>query len=461
MTDEKNPFSTEEEQGEQNPAPAAESNERKEEDGAQTNWESRWQNDSGAHHVSWGQENFRGNGGKPPKKNRTSAWIVLLVVLYVALAGGVLGLIATGVLRLNTGPQTEERPADPVTSEEKQETATGEQNAPIVEKPGENGESGIVGEGYTGQTISASQLYENNVDSIVFVEANYRQGKGTGSGFVIDSENGYILTNYHVVSGSNDVAVTFKNSDSYSAKIIGGDEINDVAVLKIEAKGLKHVTIGNSDQVKVGEDVLIIGNPLGDLTFTMTRGIVSAVDRIINTGEYNIETFQTDTAINSGNSGGPAFDSTGAVIGIASAKYAASGVEGIGFCIPINDAMEIARDLVSHGYVTGRPNFGIAVSDSLGYEIVTDSFGRRVKVDTALGAKVEQVGKDSCAAKAGLQVGDIITKLGEKKVQTANELINAKNSYKAGDTVSLEVYRSGETLTLSVVFDEYIPTEES
>lgn len=393
-------------------------------------------------------------GPKKPKKGRRYlAWIVALAVLYVALVGSLLALISSGTLKFDR----EEKPGEAVQNEEERGTEEKADNAPIVENPSADGEMSIVGEDYTGEALSASALYENNVDCVVFVEANYRMGKATGSGFVIDSENGYLLTNYHVVKDSTDIAITLKNGDSYTAKLIGGDEINDVAVLKVDAKNLKHVTVGNSDNVKVGEDVLIIGNPLGDLTFTLTKGIVSAVDRTINTGEHNITTFQTDTAINSGNSGGPAFDATGAVIGIASAKYSANGVEGIGFCIPINDAMAIAKDLVEHGYVTGRPNFGITVSDSLGYEYTTDSFGRRVMVETSLGARVEEVGKGSCAEKAGLQPGDIVTALGEKKIETANNLINAKNAYKAGDTVSLTVWRNGATLTLSITLDEYSP----
>ena len=276
---------------------------------------------------------------------------------------------------------------------------------------------------------------------------------------MIDSENGYLLTNSHVVEGAEDVAVTFSNGDSYTAQVLGADSINDIAVLKVNTDKLKlrHVTIGDSDKIQIGEDVLVIGNPLGDLTFTLTKGIVSGVERSINTGEYNINTFQTDAAINSGNSGGPAFDATGAVIGIASAKYAATGVEGICFCIPINDAMAVARDLVEHGYVTGRPNFGIAVSDSSGYEYTTDEWGRRVIVETMRGAKVEQVGKDSCAEQAGLKVGDVITKLGDKDITTANELINEKNKYKAGDSVELEVWRDGKKTTLTVTLDEYTP----
>ncbi len=394
----------------------------------------------------------------PPKKpkNKLVGWVVGLAALYLLLVLGLLALIVNGALIVGDEPaasQTET--AESATKEDQDDDKP--KNPAINENPSQDGKNSIVAEGYTGEALTASQLYEKNVGCVVFVEANYARGKSTGSGFVIDAENGYILTNYHVVEGSEDIAVTFSNSDSYTATLLGGDTINDVAVLKVTAKDLKNVTVGNSDNIKIGDDVLVIGNPLGDLTFTLTKGIVSGTDRSINTGEYNINTFQTDAAINSGNSGGPAFDATGAVIGIASAKYAATGVEGIGFCIPINDAMEIAKDLVTHGYVTGRPNFGITVSDSTGYEYTTDEWGRRVIVETMPGARIEEVGKDSCAEKAGLKKGDVVTKLEEIKIETANDLINAKNKYKAGDTVKLEVYRAGEKVELSVTLDEYTP----
>lgn len=397
----------------------------------------------------------------PPKKpkNKLVGWLVALGALYVVLLLGLVAMITNGVLTSpeEQTPATEEA-AQTVTEEKKEEK---QKNPAIKENPSKDGDMPIVSEGYTGETLSASQLYEKNVDCVVFVEANYPRGKSTGSGFVIDSENGYILTNFHVVEGSEDIAVTFSNSDSYTATLLGGDSINDVAVLKVSAKDMKHVTVGNSDDIKIGDDVLVIGNPLGDLTFTLTKGIVSGTDRAINTGEYTINTFQTDAAINSGNSGGPAFDATGAVIGITSAKYAATGVEGIGFCIPINDAMEIAKDLVAHGYVTGRPNFGITVSDSSGYEYSTDEWGRRVIVETMPGARIEEVGKDSCAEKAGLKPGDVVTKLDDTKIESANDLINAKNKHKAGDTVTLEVYRNGEKVTLKVTLDEYTPEPAS
>ena len=413
------------------------------------------------------QQTYYGQGSgpatpPPPKKpkNKLVGWVIGLGALYLILVLGLFALIVHGVIAMPDEPaasQTET--AEDTTTKEENDTKP--KNPAINENPSEDGKNSIVAEGYTGKALTASELYEKNVDSVVFVEANYARGKSTGSGFVIDSENGYILTNYHVVEGSEDIAVTFSNSDSYTATLLGGDSINDVAVLKVTAKDLKNVTVGNSDNIKIGDDVLVIGNPLGDLTFTLTKGIVSGTDRSINTGEYNIDTFQTDAAINSGNSGGPAFDATGAVIGIASAKYAATGVEGIGFCIPINDAMEIAKDLVSHGYVTGRPNFGITVSDSTGYEYTTDEWGRRVIVETMPGARIEEVGKDSCAEKAGLKKGDVVTKLEDIKIETANDLINAKNKYKAGDTVKLEVYRAGDKVELSVTLDEYAPESAS
>ena len=378
-------------------------------------------------------------------KKKKNALVITLSVLYVLLIAGVLALIATGNLHMGKTSSATQAP-----SGETAQKAPEVQNDPLVVQPAPEGT-------VQSPATAATQLYDNNVNSVVFVESTTRMGKATGSGFVIDAEHGYLLTNFHVVEGADDLSVTFKNGDSYTATLVGGDSINDVAVLQIAATGLVNVTIGNSDQVRIGEDVLVIGNPLGDLTFTLTKGVVSGINRSINTGEYNITTFQTDAAINSGNSGGPAFNAEGNVIGIASAKYAATGVEGLGFCIPINDAMAVAKDLVDYGYVKNRPNFGITVSTSSGLEISTDSFGRRVLTESVKGARVEEVAAGSCADKAGIRPGDIITKLEDTTITSANQLINAKNSYKAGDTIQLEIYRAGETIRVSATLDEYQP----
>ena len=170
------------------------------------------------------------------------------------------------------------------------------------------------------------------------------------------SEDGYILTNCHVIEGSDEIQVSLYDGSTYKATLVGEDSTNDVALLKIDAKGLQAVSIGDSDQLKVGEKVAAIGNPLGELTYSMTVGYVSALDRTINTDGKPINMLQTDAAINPGNSGGPLLDMDGNVIGITTAKYASDEIEGLGFAIPINDAMEIAYDLMQYGYVKGRPS---------------------------------------------------------------------------------------------------------
>ena len=275
-----------------------------------------------------------------------------------------------------------------------------------------------------------------------------------GSGFIISSD-GYIVTNYHVIEdvllyGSSQglsLSVLMSDSTNYDAEIVGYDEDNDVAVLKIDATGLNPVTIGDASQLKVGETVYAVGNPLGELTFSMTSGIVSALDRVISTeASTSINVFQLDAAVNSGNSGGPVYNSKGEVIGIVDAKYKATGVEGLAFAIPIDDAMNIITDLIEHGYVTGRAYMGVYVR--------TVSSTIASYYNLAEGAYVDSLDEDGCAAKAGIKVGDIITRLGDDTITSSDDLKAAKSAYSAGDTASIDVYRNGETITLSITFDE-------
>ncbi|WP_130848823.1 S1C family serine protease [Intestinimonas timonensis] len=275
-----------------------------------------------------------------------------------------------------------------------------------------------------------------------------------GSGFVITSD-GYILTNYHVIEDADSIQVAFVDGTTYDATLVGGESENDIAVLKIDATGLTPVIIGDSDNVKVGEQVVAIGNPLGELTFSMTSGIVSAKDRSITMENGNVmNMIQTDTAINNGNSGGPLFDMYGQVIGITSAKLSGSSsskatIEGLGFAIPINDIKDMVTDIMENGYVTGKPYMGITVST------VPESISERYGMSQ--GALVESVDESSCAAKAGLEKGDIITAMDGKTVISSAELVEAKKNYKAGDTVTLEVERNGEKLELTLTFDEDNP----
>ena len=283
-------------------------------------------------------------------------------------------------------------------------------------------------------------------------------GAAAGSGFVI-TEDGYILTNYHVIENANSITVTFVDGKSYPATYVGGEEANDIAVIKIEANDLTPVVIGSSDDMLVGEQVTAIGNPLGELTFTETTGIISALNRSITMGDgRKMNMIQTDCAINSGNSGGPLFNSHGEVIGIVSAKYSSSGsyssasVEGLGFAIPMDDVANMVSELVTNGYVTGKPLLGISVND---VDENVQAYG------VPAGAEVIVVTPGLCGEKAGLKVGDIITKINDTEVTSAEELISAKNGYEVGDTVELTVYRSGETTTVKVTLEESTPEKEA
>ena len=313
------------------------------------------------------------------------------------------------------------------------------------------------------EPLTAPEIYATYVGSTVGITTEIVTTNGwgqpvsqaaAGSGFVI-TEDGYILTNYHVIEDADSIQVSFVDGTTYDATLVGGESENDIAVLKIDATGLTPVIIGDSDNVKVGEQVVAIGNPLGELTFSMTSGIVSAKDRSITmeNGEV-MNMIQTDTAINSGNSGGPLFDMYGQVIGITSAKLSGSSsssatIEGLGFAIPINDIKDMVTDIMENGYVTGKPYMGITVST------VPESISERYGMSQ--GALVESVDESSCAAKAGLEKGDIITAMDGKTVISSAELVEAKKNYKAGDTVTLEVERNGEKLELTLTFDEDTP----
>lgn len=316
--------------------------------------------------------------------------------------------------------------------------------------------------GTSTQTLTATQIYNLACKETVGITTEIttanvfgQQVNGTvsGTGIIITSD-GYILTNNHVIAeaynGGYDITVVLNDGTKYKAKIIGFEDDNDIAVLKIDAKGLDAVTIGDSDKMQVGEQIYAVGNPLGELTYTITSGIISALDRDI-TGEdgSTINMFQIDAAVNSGNSGGPVYNSRGEVIGVVTAKYSSTGVEGLGFAVPINDAAKIANELIKNGYVTGKAYMGVTVTTVS--EQIAEYYG------WVVGAYIRSVDSGSCAEKAGLKAGDIVTKLNDTAITSSADLIDAKKNYKAGDTVKLTIYRSGATQTLSLTFDEEKP----
>lgn len=271
----------------------------------------------------------------------------------------------------------------------------------------------------------------------------------SGSGFIISSD-GYILTNYHVVesadSGNLPLIVCLNDGTEYEATVIGYETLSDVALIKIDAVGLNAAVIANSDNIRVGQNVFAVGNPFGDLVYTMTDGIISALDRIVTVDGKRINTFQFSAAVNPGNSGCPVYDTSGEVIGIVSLKVMGSSVEGIGFAIPINDAIIIASELIEHGYITGRAFMGITVETV--NRAHADYYG------FVEGAYVRSVSEDSAAERAGLLFGDIIIKLGEDDIDTRDSLIYTLRKFRAGDTTTLTVWRSGKEIELTITFDE-------
>ena len=280
-----------------------------------------------------------------------------------------------------------------------------------------------------------------------------------GTGFIITSD-GYIMTNYHVIEPAYEnnykITVLFKDGTSYDASVTGFEEDSDVAVLKIDANDLSPVSIGNSDNIAVGDSVFAIGHPLGELDFSMTSGRVSALDRSITADRNSapINMFQFDAAINSGNSGGPVFNESGEVIGIATAKVGSSGVEGLGFAIPINDAADIANELITKGYVSGKAYLGVDIDTRY-----TSVYAQYYNLPE--GAYVYNVESGSCAEKCGLAAGDIITQLGDNSIGSYSDLNAAIKQFKSGESVEIVVYRANEYVTLTVTFDESRPNTGS
>ena len=423
----------------------------------QNNDNAGWDRDNGTYHYSYVSrpESVTPPPSAPKKRRGRGALRVIALVLCCALVGGASGV---GGAALYGALQRQEKGTTTIYRNDTPGTVVNITQA----------------DGLT--PMSLSEIYAAYADSsvCVTVTAPVQQGwyqyeaSGAGSGFII-SEDGYIVTNYHVIEGASTIRVTLNNGEQYDASLIGGEELNDVAVIKIDGvTGLKPVVLGDSDTLVVGETVCTIGNTLGTLSFSQTSGAVSATGRSITFSDSDRDSsndivinnmIQTDVSINSGNSGGPLFDSYGRVVGIVSAKYSNNGdataasIEGIGFAIPINDVVGIITDFMEYGYVTGRPYMGITV-----YTVTEDDTAR---FGWPYGGYVNSVDAGSCAEKAGLRMGDIITAIGDKEVRSSQELIAAKNGYRAGETAELTVYRGGEYLKLTITFDEQGSTQSA
>lgn len=311
----------------------------------------------------------------------------------------------------------------------------------------------------TSKANSTSEIVKKTADSVVeistesvvtgsFAQQYVQQGAGSG---VIISQDGYILTNNHVINGANSVKVRLRDSTEYDATIVGSDSDNDIALLKVSATGLSPATFGDSNSLAVGDYVVAIGNPLGELGGTVTDGIISALARKVTIEDTQMTLLQTNAQVNPGNSGGGLFNANGELVGIVNAKQSATEVEGIAFAIPINNVLDILSDLKEYGYVTGKVDLGIDFTD-----ITSDETAFYYGVNQT-GCYVLSVDSGSNAEKAGVTRGDLVTKVNDTDVSSSSDITTALEKAEVGDTVTFTVSRRGTSKTISFVLEEYVP----
>ena len=379
------------------------------------------------------------------KKRHWTAGKVIALVLFCSLISGVLGAGGTLFGLRYFGSDT------PAGGQQSGSSVSG-----MLEGIRENSVIDIT-QIDTSKIQTPAQVYAANVNSTVgittSITTNYwgyqTTAAASGSGFIL-TDDGYILTNYHVIESSNSITVSLYDGTSYDAVVIGYDESNDIAVLKVDATGLSPVILGNSDNLNVGDNVVAIGNPLGELTFSLTSGSISAMNRKVtmSTG-LTMNLLQTDCAINSGNSGGALFNMYGEVIGITNAKYSSSSsssasIDNIAFAIPINHVKDLVTSIIEKGYIV-KPYIGVSVSS-------VSAEAQRYGLPK--GAAVISVTKNSPAETAGLQINDIITHVNGTAITGSSELVSLVEQSQVGDTLTLTVYRQGASTEMTLTVGE-------
>lgn len=385
-----------------------------------------------------------------PKKTRRQIPVAVFVacMLVVALACGSLG----GYLVYSNIPKDTLPASGPA-----YETGN------AGEAKGPNPSDGIrLSNNTAPQTDDQSNIIARAMSSIVGIDIsqtgrNYwgmaTVNTGSGSGVIITSD-GYIATNNHAVEGANEIKVYLQDGTEYKATYIGADSRTDLAVIKIDASGLIPATVGRSSELKVGDQVFAIGNPLGELMSTVTSGIISGLDRSIVIDGNEMTLLQTDAAVNPGNSGGGLFNARGELIGIVNAKSTGFEVEGLGFAIPSDLAINVLRDLMDLGYVSGRPYVGISTRDVyLAASNAIDPFGMR-QPQYVIRVMIAKVEPNTAAERAGLKVNDIILAVDDVDVQNAAHLTSLIGEYKVGDSVTLSIQRGSEILQVVVTLGE-------
>ena len=415
-------------------------------------------------------------GRRSPR--RKSGWLkgILAVLLVVAISFGAFYLMRNVGVRLertedgvtlsmtNRSKQAEPEQAEQPIPEPSASAQTGTQTAAPQQTPQQPTQGAYVGSGTKLNIVSSQEssdttfsdeedalclqdIYSSVIDSVVSISSMTSSGTSSGTGIIMSSD-GYVITNHHVITGALVISVLTNDNQEFEAALVGSDEMSDLAVLKIDARGLQAAEFGDSSKLRVGDSVVAIGDPLGvQLRGTMTNGIISAINRDLTVGDRTMTLIQTNAALNNGNSGGPLINCYGQVIGINTVKMssyytATASVEGLGFAIPISVAKPIIDELIENGYVAGRPAIGISGDSLPSYY--------RTYYRLPEGVYVTSVNEGSDAKAKGIREGDIVTAINGEKICSIDELNTVKNQYAAGDEVTLTIYRSGTYYEVTV-----------
>ena len=394
--------------------------------------------------APWDDGEYFTGGTKPPKSHKT---FVALLLIGVILLIGLSTLLGFSNLRLFQQLRQQKQETVCFAQPEAVSDSTLVQIDAVQETAGQTGFPAFAAQ-ETG--LSLQEIYVKCSPSVVSITTASRTGSASGTG-VIFSQDGYIVTNYHVVEGGESYTVLLSDERSQGARLVGSDAASDLAVLQIDAGDLTPAQFGDSDYLRVGDSVVAIGDPLGvEYRGTMTNGIVSAINRNVNMDGRVMDMIQTNAALNSGNSGGPLINSLGQVIGINTVKIGAfadkAGVEGLGFAIPSATVLDVINQIVSQGYVSGRPYLGIT-GESLGL-----FYQRYYRLPSGL--YINSVEEDSAAAQAGITQGDILISLDGSRVTSQNELDTLLYRYNAGDRVTIVIYRGGYTMQAEITLEE-------
>ena len=401
----------------------------------------------------WDQDSYATGSTQPPKSHRGLVTALLIAVVFLGSIVSVLGFLNIRLLdQLNAqngdGGMSfyEDAPpkdTDPTGNNDPVATGTGADiNLELNQTPDSVDNIPQAG------GLSLQEIYEKAIESVVSVSCN----TGTGTGVVLDAK-GYIVTNYHVIEGAKTITLIFHDGRELPAQVVGYDAISDLAVLRVDATDLKAAEFGDDASLRVGDAVAAIGDPLGiQFRGTMTDGIISAINRDVNTSYGPMTFIQTNAALNSGNSGGPLLNCYGQVIGITSMKISSfadsAGVEGLGFAIPSSTVKQVVDQLIAQGYVSGRPDWAMEG------DAVSELEQRWYRLPAGILVTAIRVG--GCAEKAGLALGDVILSIDGTTVTTTSTLNALMYAYKAGDTVELKVYRNGQQLSILMTLDEAV-----